>query len=135
LYEVLLVVRIDERVHRWVPAAVHLHQLAVPAQADHSPQADRGVRAEHLARRFDIGEERIAANSEEELARAGPDRFCAVVEADRRSADEHVPNGFGPASLSAGGIAGGRGLRAVVEGGEDERERDVGARIAGGVLR
>src|SRR6202043_876456 len=50
--EVFLPVRVDERVDRGVPAAVHLDQFAVATQADRGPHADDRVVAEQVVGHF-----------------------------------------------------------------------------------
>src|SRR5271165_692461 len=97
IVEVFLAVGVDERVDGRVPAAVHLHERAVAAQADGGPDPDRPV-AEHVAGylqrdgvdvvvgevvvpgpdesvqgAFDVGEERVAAQRGGQPDRAGLD--------------------------------------------------------------
>jgi hypothetical protein len=80
-----------------------------------------------------VGEERVAAHAGEQPDRTRLDSPGAGIEADRGAGDEHVSGGLGLASLGAGGVIGGPGLRAVLELGEHERERGVGLCVPVGV--
>src|ERR1700761_3285323 len=104
-----------------MPAAVDLHEHAVAAHADRGPDSDHRIGAEHLAGHLQrygqdvpvgegvlpgpvesmkgavrIGEERIAADSGEEPAWAGPHGARGGIEADGRGRDEDLTGWLRP---------------------------------------
>src|SRR6185437_3574873 len=145
----------EERVERRVPVPVDLHQLSVAAHTRCAPDSDLRAGAEHLvgylqrhaedvlARErvvpgelkvmegaFAVGEERIAADADEQPTFTSLDRLRRGVEADRHALDENLANRLGLAGLASSPVIDGPGLGAAFRFGEHERERSVGLRIS-----
>ena len=143
--EVLLVVEVEERVDRRMPAAVHLHERAVATEADRGPDSDHRAATEHLVGdlerdrvdvvlgevvvpgpheavqgALDVGEERVTAQPGAQPDRADLDGSRDAVEADREGVCEQLAARLGLPGLAAGRVPGRRGLHADVALGEGE---------------
>src|SRR6185436_14021169 len=78
---------------------------------------------------FAVGEERIAADADEQPTFTSLNRLRHGVEADRHALDENLANRLGLAGLASCPVIDGSGLGAAVRFGEHERERSIGLRI------
>jgi hypothetical protein len=77
-----------------------------------------------------VGEERVAADADEQPNRTGLHGLRRGAEVDRRARDEHVTGRFGLPRLVADGVVSRADLRAVPELGEREGKRDIGVGVA-----